>query len=328
MSRLKNDSETEKNCLNSTGILHAMPSSTSKFKPLNELTLEWSRQGGEPYPLTLRRICDWAICDAFPEGTFIFANGERVDLLELHRAMRNAVGLAAPINEVMAIELLRRTLLYVTGIGAYCESAGVDLPKSLKTLRSSVRQLYNKPPYSAPPDCPNGADTVARLEKRFFAVGMISLLESLLRQRQDDLGSDLSDYLSERWLRQLESAETAVGSCGDPEIERELTSLKHEWEGLKGGRNHLVGVPALSDDGGNVRSIEVKKRAAGRPRGSGSYKRSDLVLVEEMRRGLENKEYSSIAAAAKAFSQKAAGHGTLDSRERRLINRYSDSYPS
>src|SRR6202451_250848 len=141
-----------------------MQSPASRFRLLNDLVLEWSEQGEYPFQLTLRRICDWAICDAFPEGTFIFANGERVDLLELHRAMRNVIGLPSPISEPMAVELLRRTLLDVTGIRAYCEAIGVDLPKSLealglggrKTFGFRARQPNDTPSYPAPPDCPNG----------------------------------------------------------------------------------------------------------------------------------------------------------------------------
>jgi hypothetical protein len=307
-----------------------MQSPASRFTSLNDLVLEWSEQGGYPFLLTLRRICDWAICDAFPEGTFIFANGERVDLLELHRAMRNVVGLPSSISmsEAMAVERLRRTLLDVNGIGAFCKSVGVDLPKSLKTFGSRVRQLNDKPPHSAPPDCPNGADTAARLDKRFFADGMNSSLRFLLRQRQDDLECDLSDHLSARWLHYVKSAELAVESCGDPELARELATLKQEWDALNAAKKQVDEASAQSVDRVDVPSPEGKKRAAGRPRGAGSYKRSDLALVEDMRRGIENEDYSSISAAARALAPKAAGHGTPSSKERRLINRYSELYPS
>jgi hypothetical protein len=301
----------------------------SRYKSLNDLVLDWSKQGGYPLPLTLRRICDWAICDAFPEGTFIFANGERVDLLDLHRAMRNFVGLASPtISEAMGVELLRRTFLDVSGISAFCESVGVDLPKSLKTFGSRVRWLGDKPPHSSPPDCPNGADTAARLEARFLANGLISSLRFLLRQRQDDLECDPSEYMGARWLRYVKSAGPAVESCGDPEIARELATLKHEWDALDAERNRVDGASTRSDGRVDFPSTERKKRAAGRPKGSGSFERSDFVLVKDMRRGIENEDYSSISAAARALAPRAAGHGTLSSIERRLVDRYSELYPS
>jgi hypothetical protein len=307
-----------------------MQSPTSSFKSLNDLVLEWSAQGGYPPQLALRRICDWAICEAFPDGTFIFANGERVDLLDLHRAMRNVVGLASSISmsEAMVVELLRRTLVDVTGIRAYCESIGVDLPKSLKAFGSRVRQLSHTPPHPAPPDCPNGADTAARLDARFFADGLINSLKRLLRQRQDDLESDLSDYVSTRWLRYVKSAELAVESCGDPEIARELATLKDEWDSLTTARNDVGVATARSDDRDDVPRTVGNKRAPGRPKGSGSYKGSDLELVEEMRKRIESGEYSSIAAAARALAPKAAGAGTASSKEKRLTTRYSDNYSS
>jgi hypothetical protein len=306
----------------------AMQSPESKFKSLNDLVLDWSKQGGCPLPLTLRRICDWAICGAFPEGTFIFTNGERIDLLDLHRAMRNVVGLASPMSEAMAVELLRRTFLNLTGIEAFCESVGIDLPKSLKTFGSRVRWLSDKPPHSSPPDCPNGADTAARLEALFFADGLISSLELLLRQRQSDLECNPSEYVGARWLRYVKPAELAVESCGDPEIARKLATLKHEWDALNVVRNQVDGASSRSDDRVDFPSTERKKRAAGRPKGSGSFERSDFVLVKDMRRGIENEDYSSISAAARALAPGAAGHGTPSSKERRLIDRYSELYPS
>ena len=305
-----------------------MPSSPSKFKSLNDLALEWSEQGGEPPLLTLRRICDWAICEGFPEGTIIFPNGQKIDLLELHRAMRSVTGLGALINENMAIELLQRTLVNVAGIRAFCERTGVDPPGSIKTLRSIFRQLANRPQHLSPPDCPNSADIVARLEAMTSAIGTISALKFQLRQQQEDLESNISDHLNERWHRYVKSAQSAAESSGDPEIQRELASLEREWESLKAARNHLSDAAAQPDDNGDVHSTKREKRAAGRPPGSGSFERSDLEQVQKMREGIENGLYSSIAAAARALAPRAAGHGTLSSKEKRLTNRYSDLYRS
>jgi hypothetical protein len=228
----------------------------------------------------------------------------------------------------MAVELLRRTFLDLTGIAAFCESIGIDLPKSLKTFGSRVRWPRDKPLHSSPPDCPNGADTATRLEALFLANGLISSLRFLLRQRQSGLECDPSEYAGARWLRYFKPAELAVESCGDPEIARELATLKHEWDALNVVRNQVDGASTPSDGHADFPSTERKKRATGRPRGSGSFERADFVIVEDMRRGIENKDYSSISAAARAFVPRAAGHGAPSSKERRLINRYSELYPS
>jgi hypothetical protein len=65
-----------------------MAIAASKYKTLREIVNEWSAQSGDPPLVTLRRICDWAICRSFPDGTFAFPTGQAIDLLELHRAMR------------------------------------------------------------------------------------------------------------------------------------------------------------------------------------------------------------------------------------------------
>src|SRR5580693_7233062 len=101
---------------------------------------------------------------------------------------------------------------------------------------------------------------------------MNSSVRFLLRQRQDDLESDLSDYVSARWLRYVKSAELAAESCGDPEIANELATLKDEWDALTTARNHVGAATAQSDDRGDVSRTVGNKRAPGRPKGSGSYK--------------------------------------------------------
>src|ERR1700747_249636 len=57
----------------------------SKYKSLKEIVNEWSAQTGELHPVTLRRICDWAISGGFPDGTFVFPTGQTIDLLDRSR---------------------------------------------------------------------------------------------------------------------------------------------------------------------------------------------------------------------------------------------------
>ena len=301
-----------------------------KFKSLKNVTHEWSLQGGEPTPLTLRRICDWAICGAFPDGTFVFPNGEKVDLLDLHRSMRVATGLGAPINGERAIDLLQEAIVSIAGVEVYCGSVGVQPPRSIKTLTSRLRSLFDKPKYLSPPDCPESAEVIAQLEAKSSADALINTLNSILKQDQDQdrQGFDISAEANERWLRYVNLAESYSEPSKDPDIQRQLDALKHEWDSLKFAKGSVANLetPQVAE-GGGAESTERKKRAIGRPTGSGSLERGDLKLVEEMRIGLARGEYLSIAAAAKAVVSKAGGAGTYSSREKRLTKRYSERHP-
>ena len=305
-----------------------MPHSPSKFISLNTLVHEWSLQGGEPPPMTLRRICNLAVCDAFPDGTFLFPNGEKVDLLNLHRAMRLVNGLGTQINEGRAIELLQRTIVSIAGIEAYCGRNGVDPPQSIKTLTSSLRRLFDKPQFLSPPDCPESAEVVAQLESKSSATASINALESLLEQQRGRGESIVSEQADERWLCHVNLALSAAESSRDLGIQTELTALRHEWDSLKAASNGMTGLepPQAGKDGG-AQSTERKRRGIGRPPGSGSLERGDRELVEEMQSGIDRGEYSSIAAAARAVAPRAGGAGTESSKEKRLTKRYSNSHP-
>src|SRR5439155_10954263 len=123
-------------------------------------------------------------------------------------------------------------------------------------------------------------------------------------------------------------AEPYAESSKDPEIQRELIDLKHAWASLKATGNRSAGGAAQSDEDAGLPSTERKKRAVGRPPGSGSLERGDLKLVAEMRKGILSGKFLSTAAAARELASKAGGFGTVSSKEKRLSNRYSDQYPS
>jgi len=66
----------------------------------------------------------------------------------------------------------------------------------------------------------------------------------------------------------------------------------------------------------------------GRPKGSGSLERADAPLIEQMRKLIIEEECVSPTAAAQAVAAYAKGAGTLDSKVRRLVERYGAKYPT
>jgi transcriptional regulator with XRE-family HTH domain len=301
-----------------------MALASPKYKTLTKLVNEWSAQSGDLPPVTLRRICDWAICGGFPDGTFAFPTGQAIDLLELHRAMRIAIGVGAPINRDLATQLLQRAIVSKAGIKEYCERIGVDPPQSMSTLRSKFR--ISQPRHSGPPDCPNGAKNVGQLEARHSAIAFINTIKQL-RKGRDYSQSKIAEQANERGFCYLAQAQLEADASGDPEIQRQLAALRHEWEGSKAATNASAG-SALSEGNSELPSAENKKRGLGRPQGSGSWEIDDLELVKEMRKGITVGEFRSITAAAKAMLSKARGSGTEASKEQRLRKRYSELHPS
>ena len=64
----------------------------------------------------------------------------------------------------------------------------------------------------------------------------------------------------------------------------------------------------------------------GRPPKSGSYEKSDIPLIEEMRRLIGNGDAKLVWEAAGAVAERAEGGGVLESRRKRLAKRYSEKY--
>jgi hypothetical protein len=151
-------------------------------------------------------------------------------------------------------------------------------------------------------------------------------MKTLLREC-DRSEPKIAEQSDERWLGYLTQAQLEADASGDPEIERQLAALRHEWEGSKAATNASAG-SAQSEENSELPLAKNKKRGLGRPQGSGSWEIDDLELVKEMRKGITGGEFRSITAAAKAMLPKAHGSGTEASKEQRLRKRYSELHPS
>jgi hypothetical protein len=303
-----------------------MPISRPKFISLEELTRDWAAQDGAPAPLVLRRICDWAFTGAFPEGTFVLSNGNAVDLLTLHQAMRAVIGLRSPIDHAPAVQLIEETLVTVAGIRTFCAHLDIEPPRRLGSKRPFLR-AFSKQLLSGPPDCPEAAGIGVRADSKMWAIAAIRTLLSLIEQFRDHAGA-IPEHAAQAWTNEIDSARHLARLAQDTEIEAELEALDRKWEELKGN------TPAISNvdisQPADVRDsvpVEPKKRAPGRPVGSGSLESQDHVIAEQMHIGIERRQYLSITAAAKAFAPQAGGAGTLASKEKRLIRRYAELYP-
>ena len=71
-------------------------------------------------------------------------------------------------------------------------------------------------------------------------------------------------------------------------------------------------------------AIKPKERGRGRPKGAGSLEAADVPLLEEMKALRDGDSTLSVNAAALKVADRAAGGGTLESKARRLAERYAE----
>lgn len=65
----------------------------------------------------------------------------------------------------------------------------------------------------------------------------------------------------------------------------------------------------------------------GRPKGSGGWQNSDAIIVEKMRKMIQENPDMSVFGAAMHFASEANGNGEPESKQRRLAERYRNIYP-
>jgi hypothetical protein len=298
----------------------------SNYIALEDVVNDWSDQSGELPLLTLRRICDWAICGVFPERTFLLSNGQQIDHLHLHQAMRRGIGMEAPITQDEAGDLLRGTIVSKEGIQKFCEVCRVEPPPEMRPLRSRLLQFWAKPEHRGPPDCPNGAEVAARLDAKERAQEAVAIFMGLMIQIRQRPNLILSQQDIEAVDKQGDDAQRCLESVDDTQLQQWLASLTDEWRRFT-RVDENASEAAHQPPGLNKPPSSLKKRGAGRPAGSGSFEKEDLELVEEIRVDILSGKLSSIAAGARARSSRALGGGTEASKEKRLCTRYSERYP-
>ncbi len=300
-----------------------MPLAVSNYIDLVDVVNDWSDQSGELPLLTLRRICDWAICGRFPDRTFLLPNGQQIDHLDLHRAMRIELGVHAPISRDEAAKLLGSAIVSKAGIQSFCEDLGVQPPPEMQPRKSKLLRFLAKPEHLGPPDCPAAALVADRLEARDLAIGALSILGALIIQVWRDPNHAIAEREIHEWSIRCDDAQSKTEASDDPHLRQQLADLKREWKSLTAPEK-------IEDEAASQPpqpSELPKRRSIGRPRGSGSYEVEDTELAREMRADILSGKHTSIAAAARERVSRAGGGGTEASKEKRLCNRYASLYP-
>jgi hypothetical protein len=303
-----------------------MRGSPLKYLPLPRLTEEWAVQSGEPIALVLRRICDWAICDGFPSGTFIYQTGEQLQTIDLY------LSCAVELNEApygtysprWGRDLLERTLAMGEGVLAFCSDTRTVPPSSLDSSLSKFKRAFSSPLHTSPPPREGAENWAHQILQGQSAVGLINTLKDFFPAGGDKADPSVVNPIYEaardRWERYFAMAEHAAENSGDLGLRNEINELKRRWEAVASTSNCVV-VPSNSPA-----QPQSKKRPRGRPPGSGSLADADLLIIKRMHDDIM-KTGGSITSAAQKFANEAPGVSTWESKVSRLRKRYTEVNP-
>jgi DNA-binding winged helix-turn-helix (wHTH) protein len=226
-----------------------------QFIPLLALPDPWAIRSGLPAETVLRRLTEWAMCAAFPEGAFRNARDVPVDPFDIYMSFRalseneffgSAVSLGSStiFSPRWGIDVLRSVLISSSDIEAFCEQVEAEPPwQRYKTVWLFRREAARRQ-YLAPPPCPEAEAHAIRYDAGTSADAsmnsMQSLLDSLLGKpkRRPFYSEDVDggpidfDFWGKRWANQREYALSNIEKSQNESLHGRLNMLTNLWEEL------------------------------------------------------------------------------------------------
>lgn len=323
------------------------------------LAYDWAVEAGMPKELVLRRLCEWAMAGAFPEGAFIKATGTQVAPFDIYMSFRSieqgvgSLGLGGVVlggweifKPGWSIDFLSEVLLSTQDVLAFCERTNTLAPPML--LRGFIRfwAQRDQSKHLAPPLCPDAEEHALKWRARDSAIASMNSLRSRLSELQGKAGNRLGirreigrpidlEFWAARWEKMAICAQNDVAVCKDAKLLQDLDTLKAEWTAFVAENTRTSTAP--TEDADECREtdrnspepdeiVQNQLVRRGRPLGSGSYEPLDAPLVEEMHQLMNEEPCLSPTAAANRVADRAAGGGTVESKARRLAERYSQKF--
>jgi hypothetical protein len=230
-----------------------MTATKQQFIPLLALPDPWAARSGLPAETILRRLSEWAMCAAFPEGAFRNARDVPVDPFDIYMSFRAlaeneffggavSLGSSTICSPRWGIDVLRSVLISSSDIEAFCEKVGAEPPwQRYKTvwlfrMKAAPRQ------YLAPPACPEAESHAIRYNAGTSAEAsmnsMRSLLDSLLGKpkRHPFYSEEVDDgpidfgYWGKRWDDHRDYALRNIEESQNAGLHDRLNLLTNEWE--------------------------------------------------------------------------------------------------
>jgi hypothetical protein len=132
------------------------------------------------------------------------------------------------------------------------------------------------------------------------------------------------EHWSAEWKKSYDRAEHGIAQCEDSGLQQELALLQVEWTAFL--EAHPMSLNSGENQGRPAGEIGAEHpRRRGRPPGSG-YEAADETLIEEMKEAIIKDPSLSPTKAAFTLAKRAPGGGTIESRAKRLAERYSAKF--
>ena len=337
------------------GHRSTMNARTSTYIPFLSLSSKWAGVSGVPKEMVLRRICEWSVSGAFPDGAFVTASGVQIPPLDIYMsflAIEASRDGGHPIhldgytyydNGRLGLQLLEKVLVIHEHVSEFCNRINTIPPPPLLSGFRRLWVLRSRRKHLVPPPCTDGPVHAARLAAHNGAIGHLNALRSMLSglqgkptmfgpRRAKNETVDF-DFWEPRWKAAREHSQNDIRRSGDVGLQEELNALDAAWASfmtneVESRTRSTTSSIETSQPVSPRHAVETRsnKRGGGRPRGAGSYSAVDALLVEEMRAAILNDVSLSPTAAAFRLIDRAAGAGTDESRAKRLVERYSEKY--
>lgn len=328
-----------------------MSAERSPYIPLLVLAVDWAAEAGMPKELVLRRLCEWAMAGAFPEGAFITATGAMVLPFDIYMSFRAATedtglfgsrgidldgGTIYNANDHWGMHVLAKVLVTASAVLEFCKRTNTLAPPSLLRGVSRFLARWGQTKHVAPPECPDADEHAARYHARDSATASMNSLRSMLSglqgnptrhgpQRVPGEPVDFEHWGAE-WKKAHDRTQNEITRCGDSGLQQELSLLDAEWCAFVTQETRAVAENSGENQEKPLASPIEQTKRRGRPSGSGSYEPADAPIIEQMREALLKEPSLSPTAAAMRLAGVAIGAGTLESKAKRLAEGYSAKY--
>ena len=317
-----------------------------QYIPFMSLPLEWAAESGLPPEMALRRLCEWTVAGAFPDGALVTAVGSEVKPLAVFEAFQALANQGTAhvgrwsryIDPAEAFERLNRILVTKESVLRFCENTDTQPPPSILSGIKRAWALRKSQKSLGPPPCPDAMRCANAQSAREHAVGLMNTMRHTLDglqgkptrygpRRIPDEPVDV-EYWNAKWAGMRTNVQKELSSSGDADLQRRFESLEAEWTSFIEQETVKSAAPATEPDTQQEPAVPPSDRAPqrkprGRPAGSGSYEASDALLADEMRKAILENPSLSPTAAAMRFVERAVGGGTPESKAKRLAERYS-----
>ena len=321
-----------------------------QYIPFMKLPLDWAAASGLPPQMALRRLCEWTVAGAFPDGALVTAVGSEVKPLAVFVAFQALANQGAVhigrwgwhIDPAEALDRLNGIILTKESVLRFCENTNTHPPPSVLSGIRRAWALRNDQKSLAPPACPDAVRCATAQSACDHAIASMNTMRSTLDGLQGKPtrfgprrvpGEPTNvEYWNAKWAEMRSNVQKELSFADDADLQLRLDSLEAEWTSFiaqeaANNADHATD-PQTQQDlvASPSERAPPQRKSRGRPQGSGSYEASDAVLADEMRAAILQEPSLSPTAAAMRLANRAAGAGTPDSKAKRLAERYSAKF--